>query len=303
MSMPNSSMPDQTMPARSMPAQTVPAEKPKAIVVGVDGSDCALGAVRWAAREAVRRGAPLRILHAADYLGHQDGGAPSPELPHARQIAAKGYTIARHTEKDVVATTEVVAGDAATALLRAAADSQLVVLGSSTTGAAEELVFASIALRVSARSPEPVVIVPRQRGRTPAHRPIAAVLSGDEHEDDAVAAFAADAARAFGVPLMLLQTARHSGADAATDPTEWQQRLSGVEVSVTDLPGASPTQVLAAACPSPLVVLSTGPGSVLHRSLDGPHRWLLRHSTSPMAVVPPRGRSGAEADEESAAVG
>jgi nucleotide-binding universal stress UspA family protein len=302
--MSNSSMPDQSMPGQSMPEQSRPTEQPKEIVVGVDGSDCALGAVRWAAREAVRRGAPLRILHAADYLGHPDAaGAPSPELPHARQIAAKGYTIARHTDKDVVATTEVVPGDAATALLHAATDSQLLVLGSSTTGAADELVFASTALRVSARSTAPVAIVPRQKGRTPAHRPIVAVLSGDENEDDAVAAFAADAARASGVPLMLLQTARRGGAVAATDPGKWQQRLPGVEIGVTDLPGANPTQVLAAACPSPLVVLSTGPGSVLHRSLDGPHRWLLRHCTSPMALVPPAGRSGAEATEESAAAG
>lgn len=287
---------DQSMP------ESMPPDQPKDIVVGVDGSDCALGAVRWAAREAVRRRAPLRILHAAEYLGHQEEDAPSPELPHARQIAAKGYTIARHTAKDVVATTEVVPGDPAAALLRAAADSQLVVLGSSTTGAAEELVFASIALRVSARSPQPVVIVPRQRGRTPAHRPVAAVLTGDERDDDPVAAFAADAARASGVPLLLLRTARH-GPDAAADPADWQQRFPGVQVDVTELPGASPTQVLAAVTPAPLVVLGTGPGSVLHRSLDGPHRWLLRHCTSPMALVPPPDLSRTEVGEESAAAG
>ena len=52
------------------------------IVVGVDGTECGLGAVRWAAQEAARRGAPLRILHAAPYLGHGGtAGAPPPELP------------------------------------------------------------------------------------------------------------------------------------------------------------------------------------------------------------------------------
>jgi hypothetical protein len=33
-------------------------------------------------------------------------------------------------------------------------------------------------------------------------------------------------------------------------------------------------------------VISAGHGTLLHRSLDGPHRWLLRHCTSPMALVP-----------------
>lgn len=34
-----------------------------AVVAGVDGSASALRAVRWAAHEAVRRGAPLRLVH------------------------------------------------------------------------------------------------------------------------------------------------------------------------------------------------------------------------------------------------
>ena len=41
------------------------------VLVGVDGSECGLGAVRWAALEAGRRNAPLRILHAASYLGRR----------------------------------------------------------------------------------------------------------------------------------------------------------------------------------------------------------------------------------------
>ena len=36
----------------------------RTVVVGVDGSDSALDAVRWAAREADRRRLPLRVVHA-----------------------------------------------------------------------------------------------------------------------------------------------------------------------------------------------------------------------------------------------
>ncbi|TVT14352.1 universal stress protein, partial [Amycolatopsis rhizosphaerae] len=38
-----------------------PGEEP--VVVGVDGSDSALDAVRWGAAESVRRRLPLRLLH------------------------------------------------------------------------------------------------------------------------------------------------------------------------------------------------------------------------------------------------
>ena len=45
-----------------------------AVIVGVDGTECGLGAVRWAAQEAARRNAPLRIVHADD---HRVGGRPA----------------------------------------------------------------------------------------------------------------------------------------------------------------------------------------------------------------------------------
>ena len=132
------------------------------VVVGVDGTEVGLAAVRWAAQEAARRDAPLRILHAATYLGRRGTtGAPPPELPRARGITAVAYTVARHTAPGVQSSTEVVPDEPVTVLLRAAAASQLLVLGSSTTGAADEMVLASVATKVAARSPAPVVELPR----------------------------------------------------------------------------------------------------------------------------------------------
>lgn len=45
----------------------------KAVAVGVDGSPESLAAADWAAREAVLRGLPLRIVHALE-LSTPDGG-------------------------------------------------------------------------------------------------------------------------------------------------------------------------------------------------------------------------------------
>jgi nucleotide-binding universal stress UspA family protein len=298
-------------PAADVRAGGPPGQGPppaREVVVGVDGSECGLEAVRWAAQEAARRNAPLRILHAASYLGRSGPtGAPPPELARARRITAQAYTLARHTEPAATPSTEVVPGDPASVLLQAAAGGQLVVLGSSTTGAADEWVLASVAMRVVARSPQPVVVVPRRRGGEPAGRPAVAVLGvGDRADDEAVATFAATAAQRSGVPLSVLQTRPAQAALPGSwvdEPAEWAERFPDLEVSLRDLPSARAGQVLSATCPSPLLVISAGHGTLLHRTLDGPHRWLLRHCTSPMALVPPMHRLGTDPREEIIAVG
>jgi len=287
-----------------------PAEDSSAreVLVGVDGSESALGAVRWAAQEAVRREAPLKILHAAPYLVHRGAAAePPPELARARRITAQAYTAAVHTEHGLRASTDIVPGDPTTTLLRAAAAAQLLVLGSSTTGAVDEWVVAPVGRKVAAHAPTPVVVVPRRRGQEPADRPVVAVLGIEDREDDeAVASFAALAAARFGVGLSVLQTrsprrtVRESWVD---DPAEWSGRHPDLEVQHDALPDAHGDRLLAATCPSPLLVMSAGHGSLLHRTLDAPHRWLLRHCTSPMALVPPANRRDTEPREETIAVG
>lgn len=274
----------------------------RAVLVGVDGTECALAAVRWAAEEAERRSAPLRIVHAAPYLGRRTGPAsPSPELHRARRITAHAYTVARHTRAGVDAATEVVPGEPARVLLAEAPEADLMVLGISTTGALDELVAAPVAQRVAAHAGTPVIVVPRSRTPQPDGRPIAAILGlGDPDDDEPVVEHAAATARRSGAPLLLV---RPQNRRAGAPDVDWAERLPDLEVRVQDVPGGAPRDLLRAVCPTPLVVLSAGHGNLLHRSLDGPHRYLLRHCTSPMALIPPVHRSGSDAREEVAAAG
>jgi hypothetical protein len=155
------------------------------------------------------------------------------------------------------------------------------------------MVLASIAVHVAARSTQPVVVVPRQRTE-PEGRPVVAILGvGDAADDEAVAQYAADAARADGGPLSVLQTrsAKRATPGWVDDAAEWSRRYPDLEVTLSELPAARADAVLRATCPSPLLVISAGQHGLLHRSLDGPHRWLLRHCTSPMVLLPPVQRS------------
>lgn len=60
------------------------------VVVGVDGSDCALVAARVAAREAALRRAPLVVVHARAVASspYAPGRAAPPVLPPARELDA-----------------------------------------------------------------------------------------------------------------------------------------------------------------------------------------------------------------------
>jgi hypothetical protein len=137
-------------------------------------------------------------------------------------------------------------------------------------------------------------------------RPIVAVLGlGNPEDDEPVVEFAVEAARRTGIPLSVVQTRMHrtQSGNFAHDPDRWSERFPGVEMRYTDLPRVTPGQLLSATLPTPLVVISAGHGSFLHRTLDGPHRWLLRHCTSPMALVPPLHRPELQSNEAGLAVG
>lgn len=59
---------------------TTEANQP-AVVAGIDGSDTALGAARWAAEFATRHALPLTLLHAVPHLDwHFASADPPPEL-------------------------------------------------------------------------------------------------------------------------------------------------------------------------------------------------------------------------------
>jgi hypothetical protein len=153
------------------------------------------------------------------------------------------------------------------------------------------MMLATLAAHVAARSPAPVIVVPRRRGASPEGRPAVAILGvGDRADDEAVATFAATEAQRWGVPLSLLQTrSTHENVAASwvDDTDAWAERFPGLAIELSELPAARADRVLAATCPAPLLVISAGHGTLLHRTLDGPHRWLLRHCTSPMALLPP----------------
>ncbi|MCI3273537.1 universal stress protein [Streptomyces cylindrosporus] len=135
------------------------------VVVGVDEGSYSWLAVDWAAAEAERRGCGLRIVHA---VGREvDAGYGEPlELgltERAMQAAvgvlddARARLTAGHP--GVLVETEAAREDPAGALMSAAQDAGLIVVGTRGRGGFAELLLGSVSRKVTAHADRPVVVV------------------------------------------------------------------------------------------------------------------------------------------------
>lgn len=136
------------------------------IVVGVDGSDHARRALRWALEEARLRQATVVAVHAW-HLPY-DGSHPYTALAfdpdrfehEARSVCDRAV----HAEdtSGLVAPVEtiIVHGGAAAALLELADGADLLVVGARGLGGFTGLLLGSVSHQVSHHAPCPVVIVP-----------------------------------------------------------------------------------------------------------------------------------------------
>jgi nucleotide-binding universal stress UspA family protein len=296
----------------------------RTITVGIDGSRPSLDAADWAAREAERHRLPLRLLHAgiAPVLPVRvpDVDVPAGRTRTALDRAAIQLSYA-HPALDIIArSTEE---PAVPALLEAAAQSEMLVLGSrGFTGFAGFLV-GSVALEVSARAERPVVLVragelpedermPVVDGTPPGearYLPVVLGLDVDHPADDLIGyAFDAAATRsaplrvlhtwtlpplrgyAPGVPLLEEATERENGKWRVLSATlqPWRHKFPETHVSEQLVYGHPGHHLLKASTRAGLLVIGrkTGAGGSAPTGLGRAAHSLVHHATCPVAVVP-----------------
>jgi nucleotide-binding universal stress UspA family protein len=143
------------------------------IVVGVDGSDGSRRALAWAADEARLRKCFVVAIHAytiPPLLMAPDALAGVPAAPitdpglieRLEEAAEKllAQEIERVDSDDLTIEGRVVSGPAAEALIQAAHEADLLVVGTRGLGGFRELLLGSVSHQVAHYSPHPVVIVP-----------------------------------------------------------------------------------------------------------------------------------------------
>lgn len=137
------------------------------IVVGIDGSEGSLVALRAAADEARLRGVPLEVVCAwhPGVTGSLPGfgvGTPVPEVLDELSTALTATLDAEGLGAggDLAVTATVATGHAAETLIDASDDAALVVVGSRGHGGFAGMVLGSVSQHVSAHARCPVMIVP-----------------------------------------------------------------------------------------------------------------------------------------------
>lgn len=288
--------------------------EPAPITVGLDGSPESLAAARWAAGEAERRGAALRLLHAWILLVAQprDLAREDDQDYWAKRLVRAAHTEVQQLRPDLHIVDELVAGDPATALLKAAGESTMTVLGSRGLDRVSSFFLGDVALHVAGRAERPVVLVragARDERLSPADGGGVVVGAGLHGPGgDEVLAFACGAAAGRGVPLTAvhgLSLPVQAYAPWGIDPDvaeelghEARQQLSAAlrpwRATYPDLPVTGTVRLESPA--RAVVQAAEGAGLVVvgrrrHRAALTPRlgavvQACVHHASCPVAVVP-----------------
>ncbi|SEL51918.1 universal stress protein [Streptacidiphilus jiangxiensis] len=178
------------------------------VVVGVDQSAGARAALEWAAAEAQRRAAALRIACSWNSLDHELPEDYQQLMQEPAQQATAGFLSETATElraryPDLDIGTVTMAETPAEGLIALAGAADLLVVGRRGLNTLLTVLLGSVSQQVVAHSPVPVVVVPE----TPAPAaPEAPVVVGVAREVTEPLAFAFAEAELRGAPLIAVRS-------------------------------------------------------------------------------------------------
>jgi len=277
------------------------------IVVGTDGSEQAGRAVEWAAREAVRRGAALRIVSVPAMPSRMRAYDSSPatvaHFMREYSVAALSAAVKRAGEvaPRLPAETELLTGAPATALIASAAGAAMLVVGARGGGGFGAMALGSVSRYAALHAPCPVVVA--REDTMAVHRKVAVGVADPAEAGDSLG-FAFEEASLRGAQLTAVHAVHHlrlavtrqspapgpgeAGAAAELDKAlaEWQDKYPEVRVQ-PDVVWGHPGQVLAgySAHVDLLVIGRHGVpegaasiGSILHP--------VLGHAHGAVAIIP-----------------
>jgi nucleotide-binding universal stress UspA family protein len=281
------------------------------ITVGMNGSAASLAAAHWAADEAHLRDLPLRLVYAWEWLPSQQGAGGRQTWPD--RILNEAATRIQSRHPGVPVTVDGIENLPVKALVAAALESELLVLGSRGLGGVHGFLTGSVAQGVVARAERPVVLVragaePPGGGARDDRRAVVAGIDLD-HPCEPVVAFAVDAAavratelraiRIWHAPALYDYAAGGVDAEAADTAEQqerqelsavlrpWRQKFPRLTVREELVAGTPVEHLVAAARDAALLVvgrrtqrapMGTRLGAVGHA--------VLHHAPCPIAVVP-----------------
>jgi nucleotide-binding universal stress UspA family protein len=215
------------------------AESPQPVVVGIDGSDAAIGAAQWGVKEAIHRDVSLRLVHVIQAAG--DSMAPTSAYPAERDYAESSLRAAclavEATGLPVKIDTAVLRGDVDSALIAESKDATLMCVGSLGISRVASRVVGSTASTLAEHAQCPVAIIRRSEDwPMPEGGFIAAVLDHQPGNDEVIE-WAMEEARVRRAPVLVLGVWRWALFKIGDEEfyrriDHWLRRYPDVEVEV-----------------------------------------------------------------------
>ena len=159
----------------------------KSVVVGVNGSQAAVNAAKWAIDEALSRQVPLRLV---DAIPRAETRSASPrsewEMERGEMALSRAECAVRSEGKPVEVERAILAGDPAQVLVDESQDVALVCVGTARRGWASDGLVGSTAPALVAHARCPVAIIRSDPDGSPTELGVIAVVLNDEPDNDEV---------------------------------------------------------------------------------------------------------------------
>ncbi|HWD03239.1 MAG TPA: universal stress protein [Amycolatopsis sp.] len=291
------------------------------VVVGVDGSESAGEAVRWAARLVSGRGLELEIVHClqAGALYYGGGLAGSDALfeqirQQGERLVATARDLALSVDAALTVHTRVFTTAPPAGLLDRSKHVRMVVVGRSGAGGFTGMLVGATASTVASHAGCPVAVVRGRHGdgRVPLEGPVVVGVDCTLNSEAAIAA-AFEEAAFREVPLVAVHAWNDVGYDPADgttllmpypeslEPTEerllaqrlagWQEKYPEVEVRRVLVEDRPRSALLDESDRAQLVVVgSRGRGGFAGMLLGSTSQALLQHASCPVLVVRPEAK-------------
>jgi nucleotide-binding universal stress UspA family protein len=199
------------------------------VVVGVTGTAAGLAAVRLAAREAVARGHPLRVVHAFSWPRRREEQDYASARHDASGIVAEAVDTATETAPQAMVTGDVIDGTAVQVLLRQSRSAELLVLGDDDLAMIARMPIDSVLWQTVSRAWCPVVV---SRGLRPPNGPLLVAVDGSAASVRALRLAASEARK-----RSLAVEVAHVVAQPGAGPAEAGRRLLDAAIAaVPELP-------------------------------------------------------------------
>lgn len=160
----------------------------KSVVVGINGSQAAVNAAKWAVEEARSRQLPLRLVYVVGGHGAKPGSGTASEweVERGETALSQAEHAVASSGKPVEVETAILSGDPAQVLIHESQDAALVCVGTARRGWAADGLLGPTAAGLVAQARCPVAVIRSNPNGSPTQLGVIAVVLNDDPDNDEV---------------------------------------------------------------------------------------------------------------------